>query len=85
MLFRSLQALALYNNKFILHFSGMLAKAIDKEKANSHERAAEAYSRVLSRAPSAEEARMAADLITRHGTAELCRVLFNTHEFLFVE
>ena len=81
----ALQALALYNNKFILHFSGMLAKAIDKEKANSHERAAEAYSRVLSRAPSAEEARMAADLITRHGTAELCRVLFNTHEFLFVE
>ena len=81
----ALQSLALYNNKFILHFSGMLAKAIDKEKAGSHERAAEAYARVLSRAPSADEARMAADLIAAHGTAELCRVLFNTHEFLFVE
>lgn len=81
----ALQALALYNNKFILHFSGSLAREIDKEKATSALRASEAYSRVLARAPTGEEARMAGDLVARHGTAALCRVLFNTHEFLFVE
>lgn len=81
----ALQALALYNNKFVLHFSGALARAIDMEKTTPTERSSEAYARVLARAPSMEEARMATDLVARHGTAVLCRVLFNTHEFLFVE
>ncbi|MBM4096558.1 MAG: DUF1553 domain-containing protein [Planctomycetes bacterium] len=81
----ALQALALYNNKFTLHFSGMLGKSIDSSAKSDSQRAREAWSRVLGRLPDAREAAMAEQHVARHGAASLCRVLFNSHEFLFVE
>ena len=40
---------------------------------------------VWGRAPTAEEAKLFAGYADRHGLANLCRVLFNTNEFLFAD
>ena len=80
-----LQALAMYNDRFVLHFSEMLGRTISMKAPEPDAAAREAYSRVFSRVPTHEEAKMAAELIKKHGAAALCRVLFNTNEFLFVE
>lgn len=80
-----LQALALYNDRFVLHFSEVLGKIISVKAPDPNTAAHEAYARVFSRSPTRDEARMASELVKKHGAAALCRVLFNTNEFLFVE
>jgi hypothetical protein len=72
----SLQSLALYNNRFVLHFSGELGSQVTSP--------AEAVRRILLREPTEEEERRFATYAQKSGLAALCRVLFNSNEFLFV-
>lgn len=72
----SLQSLALYNNAFVLHFSGELGKQIQTP--------AEAVRRILLREPTVDELREFAAYAQKNGLAALCRVLINSNEFLFV-
>lgn len=72
----SLQSLALYNNSFVLHFSGELARQSTTP--------AEAARRIFLREPSVEELRVLTAYSEKHGLAALCRVLINSSEFLFV-
>jgi mono/diheme cytochrome c family protein len=81
-----LQALNLFNGDFILTQSTKLAERVQGEAgtdANAQTR--RAFSLVLSRLPSAEEARRAATLIAADGLPALCRVLLNANEFAFLE
>jgi hypothetical protein len=73
----ALQSLALYNNRFVLHFSGELGK--------KHTTPEEAVRRVLLREPTPEETRQFATYAQKNGLAALCRVLLNSNEFLFVD
>jgi len=72
----ALQSLALYNNRFVLHFSGELGKQL----TTTHE----AVRRVLLREPTADELRDFTAYAQKNGLAALCRVLLNSNEFLFV-
>jgi hypothetical protein len=72
----ALQSLALYNNRFVLHFSAELGKQAATP--------AEVVRRILQRHPSAGENAQLSDFAAKHGLAALCRVLFNSNEFLFV-
>ena len=72
----SLQSLALYNNAFVLHFSGELGKRIQTP--------AEAVRRILLREPTGDELREFGAYAQENGFAALCRVLINSNEFLFV-
>jgi hypothetical protein len=72
----SLQSLALYNNNFVLHFSGELAKQITTP--------ADVARRILLREPTADELRNFTAYAQKNGLAALCRVLINSNEFLFV-
>lgn len=72
----ALQSLALYNNRFVLHFSGELGKQITLPE--------EAVRRILLREPTAEERAGFTAFARKNGLAALCRVLFNSNEFLFV-
>ena len=72
----ALQSLALYNNRFVLHFSGELGKQIEPP--------GEAVRRILLRDPTGEERAAFAIFAEKNGYAALCRVLFNSNEFLFV-
>jgi mono/diheme cytochrome c family protein len=72
----ALQSLALYNNRFVLHFSGEHGKQISTP--------AEAVRRILLREPTADELRAFTAYAQKNGLAALCRVLINSNEFLFV-
>lgn len=72
----ALQSLALYNNRFVLHFSGELGKQLTTPE--------EAVRRVLLREPTTEEVRQFGAYAQKNGFAALCRVLLNSNEFLFV-
>jgi hypothetical protein len=73
----ALQSLALYNNRFVLHFSGELGKQLATPE--------EAVRRILLREPTAEESPAFTAFAQMNGLAALCRVLFNGNEFLFVD
>jgi mono/diheme cytochrome c family protein len=72
----ALQSLALYNNRFVLHFSAEHGKQITTP--------AEAVRRILLREPTAEEKTNFTTFAQKNGLAALCRVLLNSNEFLFV-
>jgi hypothetical protein len=72
----ALQSLALYNNRFVLHFSGEMGKELTSSD--------EAVRRILLREPTSEESAGFAAFAQKNGLASLCRVLFNSNEFLFV-
>jgi len=72
----SLQSLALYNNTFVLHFSGEMGKQFTAP--------AEVIRRILLREPKTDELRDFTTYAQKNGLAALCRVLINSNEFLFV-
>ncbi len=73
----AVQALVMLNDPFMIRMSRELAAA-----AKSPE---EAVRRVLLRDPAAEERKNYAAYAARYGLENLCRVLFNANEFLFID
>lgn len=73
----ALQSLALYNNRFVLHFSGELASQLKMPE--------EAVRRILLREPTEAERPIFIAYAQKHGLAGLCRALFNSNEFMFVD
>jgi hypothetical protein len=72
----ALQALALFNNRFVLHFSSEMGEQVDSVE--------KAVRKILLRDPTGDEARRLREYAQRHGMAAVCRVLLNSNEFLFV-
>jgi hypothetical protein len=79
------QALALLNDDFILVHSQAFARSLEKEAPDRGRQISLACNRVWGRPPTAEEAREFAEYSGKHGLANLCRVLLNSSEFLFVD
>ena len=79
-----LQALVLYNNRFVLRQCEHLAARLDKEAGDLPTRIDRACRLVLGRPPRAEEAALLTSYAARHGLANACRVLLNCNDFLFV-
>ncbi len=77
-----LQALALWNNAFILEQAEQLAKRLRHETNDPEEQLRLAVCRTLSRDPRPEELDLLRRFRQRHGLAALGRVLFNTNEFI---
>ena len=80
------QALALLNNEFILVHAKAMAARLEKHSA---ERAKQIDARLPPRVGPLADARTkrscSPDYADKHGLANLCRVLFNTNEFLFAD
>ena len=80
----SLQALAVLNNPFVLkqceHLAERVAKAGDLRKQID-----QVYQLTLNRLPSASEMKKLEPFARKHGTPNLCRLIFNTSEFMFVD
>ena len=76
-----LQALALYNNGFMLAAAQHLASAV----AASDEPVAAAFRRAVGRAPTPAERGALAAYAKEHGLANACRVILNLNEFVFVD
>jgi hypothetical protein len=77
------QSLALFNNEFVLVHAKAMAASLEKQPPE--ERIATACRRLWGRPPTAAEAKEFESFATKHGLANLCRVLFNSNEFLFVD
>ena len=78
------QALSLLNNEFILVHSQALARQVEKATPERGPQITLACKQVWGRTPTGEEAAEMAAYVHRHGLANLCRLLFNSNEFLFV-
>lgn len=81
----SLQALTFYNNDFVLHHCQVLAEKITAETISVDAQVSDAYRRIILREPDSDERRMLVEFTEKHGLAAMCRVLFNSNEFLFVD
>jgi hypothetical protein len=79
------QALALLNNEFVLVHAKAFAARLEKHSPKRAEQIDFACRLVWGRAPTAEEAKAFAAHAEAHGLPNLCRVLFNSNEFLFLD
>jgi len=80
-----LQALALFNNDFVLHSSEQFALRLEKLGGTREAQIRAAFAHCHQRAPSASELARFSSLAGEHGLAAVCRVLFNSNEFLFID
>lgn len=78
-------ALALWNDAFVLSQAQRMADVLQRAPTTGDDAVAEACRRILAREPNAAERAQLAAHAARYGLAEVCRVLFNCNEFLFVD
>jgi mono/diheme cytochrome c family protein len=81
----ALQALVLYNNRFVLYHADALAARVAAEAPTLNDRIHRAVQLAWQRNPTEAEAREFAAFAAEHGLPTLCRVLFNSNEFLFID
>jgi Protein of unknown function (DUF1549)/Protein of unknown function (DUF1553) len=81
-----LQALSLLNNPFVIDQSRRFAERIAREAGpDVAEQVRLAFRRALLKGVEESEIEALADYVRQHGLDGLCRVLFNTNEFLYVD
>ncbi|WP_321472517.1 DUF1553 domain-containing protein [uncultured Paludibaculum sp.] len=81
----AIQALAAWNNVFVLKMSEHFAELLRGRESDAPEQVRMAIRLALSREATPREVELYADYARREGLANFCRVLFNTNEFLFVD
>jgi hypothetical protein len=81
----AIQALAVWNNAFVLRMSQHLAERVKGASPELAGQVGEAVELVLGRAARPDELAAYEAYARRHGLANLARVLFNTNEFVFVD
>ncbi|MBX9625778.1 MAG: DUF1549 and DUF1553 domain-containing protein [Gemmataceae bacterium] len=79
------QALALLNNEFVLVHAKAFAARLGKDEPDPGRRVAAACERVWGRPPTDSERDALAAYAAKHGLPNLCRLLFNSNEFLFAD
>lgn len=81
-----LQSLALYNNEFMLRQARYFAERLEREAgSNVNDQLKRAFALAFGRQPSMEEAQLATDFVKKQGLFALCRSLFNSNEFVYVD
>lgn len=81
-----LQAMAMWNNAFVLRMADAMAARIEREAGDDlAQRVDRAYWLAVSRRASDEERQAVGGFVQRHGLAALCRVLLNSNEFMYVD
>lgn len=80
-----IQALNLFNSQFTIDLAGDFSNEIQKRVGDvSKDQIREVWALSFGRKPTAEEISDAESMIQKHGLPALCRVIFNTNEFLFL-
>jgi hypothetical protein len=78
------QALALWNSAFTVRYAEHFATQLDSSGPDLQGRINTACEWAWGRPPGKEDAQELSDYAQRHGLANLCRLLFNSNEFIFV-
>ncbi|HEY1192000.1 MAG TPA: DUF1553 domain-containing protein, partial [Gemmata sp.] len=79
------QALALLNNKLSVAMAKHFAARVEKAGATDAERVTAAFRLALGRSPTAQEQAALVDYAKEYGLANVCRVVLNLNEFVFVD
>ena len=72
------------NDKLMIRMSEHLAKRAANTSAELPQQIMTMYQMTLGREPTPKEARAFADYAKKYGTANACRVILNSNEFMFV-
>jgi hypothetical protein len=80
----ALQALAMWNDRFMLRMSEHLAARAIREGRGLPEQVNAVYRLTLQREPTARESQALTAYAGKYGLANACRVVLNSNEFLFV-
>jgi len=81
----ALQALALWNDLFMVRQSQEFARRLEGIYRDRDAQIVAAYRFALGREPRAQERDALAAFAAKHGLAHACRVIWNTNEFVFVD
>ncbi|MBX3414698.1 MAG: DUF1553 domain-containing protein [Pirellulales bacterium] len=80
----ALQALAMLNNRFMVRQCEHFADRVASSSNDICQQVAAAFELALGRPPTKEETDLLARHATQHGLANVCRLLLNSNEFMFV-
>jgi hypothetical protein len=80
-----IQALALFNNAFVLRMSEGFSQRLLEELDSLEKQVSRAYEITYGRKPDEEELKLGINLSKTHGLSALSRVLFNSNEFVIIE
>lgn len=80
-----LQALNLFNSKFLLEQADLFAQRLEGEGHTTEQRITAAFQFCYARQPSAEEISASGKFINEQGLVAFCRALLNSNEFLFIQ
>ena len=81
----AIQALNLFNSPFVNNQAAAFAERVEREAGNQRaDQVEHAFKLVFNREPNTTEAKAALAAVEAHGLPTLCRVLFNSNEFLFI-
>jgi hypothetical protein len=81
----ALQALALLNDPFMVEQSRHFARRLERASRDRHTRIEQAVLLTFGRSPTPPEREALTAYAAEHGLPNLCRLLFNANEFLFVD
>lgn len=80
----AIQALNLFNSPFVARRAITLASEIEADSQSPNESVTKIFERILGRLPTQDEMQATLPVVEEHGLATLCRVLFNSNEFLMI-
>jgi hypothetical protein len=81
-----IQALVLMNNTFVLRMADCFARRLEREAGpNVNRQIMRAYELAYTRIPHDDELAMAFRTVQRYSLKVLCRAIFNSNEFLYVD
>ena len=82
----ALQSLALWNNDFMLRQADFFAERVQRDAGMAPEaQVGRAFALAFGRQPAAAESTAAAELLKSNGLPQLCRMLLNANEFVYVD
>ena len=81
----ALQALALRNDPFMIARARGFADRIESRASDPEGQVEHAFRLAFGRSPTFDERASCAAFVRRHGAANLCRLLLNANEFVFVD
>jgi hypothetical protein len=82
----AIQALSMLNNQFMVRYSEHLGERVAREAgADVHRQIERAYDLAVCRKPTEKELAGLSAYAAKHGMANVCRLILNSNEFMFVE
>ena len=81
----AIQALAMLNNRLVLRLAERMGEQIDSSQLSRQDAIALAFYACTGRQPVEEEGQLLESYANKHGLENLCLVLFNMSEFLFID